>query len=68
MALRRERAPVKRLGTVLEEKPGSLNDDELAQDNFMSMNDGGMSYKDAANDIAFDEDEWMENIQIWKNL
>lgn len=61
-------APVKRLGAVLEEKPFSQGEDELAQDNFMSMNDGGMSYKDAANDIAFDEDEWMEDMQIWKNM
>lgn len=61
-------APVKRLGTLFTEKPAFHDEqDEHLQESFISALDGGMDYQNENYDIAFDEEEWMENIQIWKN-
>lgn len=62
-------APVKKLGSLLEEKPGKAYDDGVVE-NYMASDDGGMSYKNSAAtyDTSFDEEEWMEDLQIWKNL
>lgn len=61
-------APVKRLASFLDEKPVFEGDeDELLKESYMASDDGSMSMKFAAEDIAFDEDEWMDTLQIWKN-
>lgn len=64
-------APVKRLGTLLEKKPDAVEEDAPLE-NYMASDDGGMSYKNGSAyrnyDTSFDEDEWMEDLQIWKNL
>lgn len=64
-------APVKRLGNLLDKKPDYMEEDGV-QENYMASDDGGMSYKNASTyrnyDTSFDEEEWMENLQIWKNM
>jgi len=59
-------APVKKLGTLLEKKPdfSDVEDNE----NYVAMLDGCMVNNDLSNDIAFDEDEWLEEVAIWKNM
>lgn len=65
-------APVKKLGTLLEDKPKTSLDEDGIVENYMASDDGGMSYKNSSAyqnyDTSFDEDEWMEDLQIWKNL
>lgn len=61
-------APVKKLGSILEEKPDfGADKDDVMQEDYLAILDGCMHDKAAYNDIAFDEDEWMESIHIWKN-
>lgn len=60
-------APVKRLGAVLESKPDFEEEDEDSQEMYMAMLDGCMSMSDEGNDISYSEDDWMENVQIWKS-
>lgn len=59
-------APVKRMATLLDKKPAG-EDDEKSQHKYMAMLDGCMSAGDDYSDIGYDEDEWMENLQIWKS-
>lgn len=62
-------APVKKLGTLLDSNPDLMKDDgEPGDQNYMAMLDGGMTQKEGSYDTAFDEDEWMEDLQIWKNM
>lgn len=58
-------APVKKLGSLLDMNPEALSDEEKTQEKYMAMLDGGMSATDDANDISYDEDEWMEGVHIW---
>lgn len=56
-------APVKRLGDFLESKPdfGEEEDDE----DYATLLDGCMTNRDNGNDIAYDEEDWMEEVRIW---
>lgn len=58
-------APVKKLGTVLDVKPESLDDNTDAwQENYRTMLSGGTFYSEQKNDISFDEDDWSESIHF----
>lgn len=59
-------APVKKLGTLLEEKPDFADEEDDSQEAYMAMLDGCMDMQDTGSDISYDEDDWMENVQIWK--
>jgi len=59
-------APVKKLATILESEPVSIAKDTKSQHEYMAMLDGCMGINDSNNDISFDEEEWMENLMIWK--
>lgn len=59
-------APIKRLGTLLETKPSSIA--EHGNEDYISYLDGYMDEFNDTNDIAYDEDEWLEELGIWKNI
>lgn len=54
-------APVKRLGSVLDTKPGVKDEAGLS---LMAMLDGAMVENDEYNNIAFDEDDWSEGFHF----
>lgn len=60
-------APVKRLATILDSEPKSIAKDVKSQHEYMAMLDGCMGINESNNDISFDEEEWMENLMIWKS-
>lgn len=59
-------APVKKLGALLEMEPALVSAEDKSQENYMAMLDGCMGMMDAGNDISFDEEEWLEDVHIWK--
>ncbi len=54
-------APIKRLGTVLEENPFEEN---AAVYQLMDILDGAMSETDKYSNISYDEDDWSESLHI----
>lgn len=58
-------APVKKLGTLLESKPAFLAEEE--DQDYMAMLDGVTVSSDTSNDISFAEEDWMEEVSIWRN-
>lgn len=59
-------APVKKLASLLDTEPKVLTAETKNQHEYMAMLDGCMGINETNNDISFDEEEWMENLMIWK--
>ena len=58
-------APVKRLGTLFETKP-DMGDEERLQKDYVAMLDGCMNEQEEVSDISYAEEDWMEDVYIWK--
>ncbi|MDO5154727.1 MAG: hypothetical protein Q4D51_02075 [Eubacteriales bacterium] len=56
-------APVKRLGSLLDTKPDF--EDDAEQDDYVTKLDGSMSIRDDYYDISYNEDEWVQSVDIW---
>lgn len=54
-------APVKRLGSLLDSKPGAQDETALS---LMAMLDGAMVESEDYSNIAYDEDDWSEGLHI----
>lgn len=58
-------APVKKMGTFLEEKPSFIDDSE--NQDYVTKLDGSM-IRNENNDIAYADEDWMDDINIWKYM
>lgn len=57
-------APVKSLGTLLEHKPETLEQEKWRPD-YMAQVDGSMSSCYVQSDMSYDENEWTSGMDIW---
>lgn len=59
-------APIKKLGSILEESPMPDDEEEefSLEEHYRTMINGQMMESAAKNDISFDEDDWSESIHI----
>jgi len=57
-------APVKRLGSLLDSKPASMEDDNYLKMDYSEMLQGYMREYNESGDTAFDEDDWTTDIRI----
>ena len=57
-------APVRKIGSILDSAPLSLEEDDRSQAAYMAMLDGGMNYSEETNNISYDDDDWTEGMHI----
>ncbi len=51
-------APIKKLGTVLENAPASVAENDYLEEDYNGMLDGFMSSSNLKTDISYDEQDW----------